>query len=107
MKSIIFLLLFMGITFMIVGYVKSNVTCPAPQIQYRFIPRTILDEQTNPEPVLATFASMFEKPSPWDIANGLDWSYDLAYRNFQNTVNNQVTGTTTMDSSSPSAPVGL
>jgi hypothetical protein len=89
MKSIVFLLLFIGITFMIIGYVKSNAYCPPPQIQYRYIPRTILDDQINPQPVMAVFADMFDKPTPWDIANGLDWSYDLAYKNFQRTLYNE------------------
>jgi hypothetical protein len=104
MKSIIFLCLFIGLTFMIIGYVKTNATCPPPQIQYRYIPRTILDEQMNPEPVMSVFANMFEKPSPWDIANGLDWTYDMAYKNFQNTLNNEMSGVPALNSSSPSVP---
>jgi len=88
MKSIVFLLLFIGITFLIVGYVKTNSFCPPPQIQYRYIPKTILDEQNNPEPVMAVFSEMFNKPDPWEIQNGLDWSYDLVYSNFEKALKN-------------------
>ena len=34
MKSLVLLLLLIGITFMIMGYVKTNQQCPPPIIKY-------------------------------------------------------------------------
>ena len=65
MKSLVLLLLLIGITFMIIGYVKTNQQCPPPIIKYRYIPRTFKNEQENPIPLYSIFGSMFTNSSPW------------------------------------------
>lgn len=65
MKSLVLLLLLIGITFMIMGYVKTNQQCPPPIIKYRYIPRTFKNEQENPTPLFSIFGSMFTNSSPW------------------------------------------
>lgn len=65
MKSLVFLLLIIGIIFIAVGYIRSNQKCPPRQIEYRYLPKTFIDEQNNRTPVLSIFGSMFSKASPW------------------------------------------
>ena len=48
MKSIIILLIMVGIIFIAVGYVKANQMCPPPVIQYRYYPKTFEQEQEEP-----------------------------------------------------------
>jgi hypothetical protein len=66
MKSIILLLVFIGIIFLTVGYVKNNLQCPPPQIEYRYIQKSFEDEQDTEMPLLSNIGmySMFEKESP-------------------------------------------
>ena len=65
MKSIIILLIMMGVIFITVGYIKTNQMCPPPIVQYRYYPRSFEEEQTNPIPVSAIFGKMFKERSPW------------------------------------------
>lgn len=65
MKSLVLLLLLIGITFMIMGYVKTNQQCPPPIIKYRYIPKTFKNEQENPTPLYSIFGTMFTNSSPW------------------------------------------
>ena len=50
MKSIIFLIMIIGILCIGFGYFKSNQQCPPPIIQYRYIPRTFEQSQSIEEP---------------------------------------------------------
>jgi hypothetical protein len=67
MKSIVLLLAIIGIILVAVGYVKSNLQCPPPRIEYRYIPKTFDDEQSVHTPVMsmAGMNSMFEDDSAW------------------------------------------
>jgi hypothetical protein len=67
MKSIVLLLAIIGIILVAVGYVKSNLQCPPPRIEYRYIPKTFEDEQDVHTPVLSMSGmnSMFEDDSAW------------------------------------------
>lgn len=65
MKSLVFLLLIIGIIFIAVGYIRSNQKCPPRLIEYRYIPKTFTDEQNSQTPVLSIFNTMFTKSSPW------------------------------------------
>ena len=67
MKSIIILLAMAGIIMVCVGYVKSNLQCPPPRIEYRYISKTFEDEQNVNTPILsiAGMNSMFENDTPW------------------------------------------
>ena len=71
MKSIILLLVIIGIIFIAVGYIKSNQSCPPPIVQYRYYPRTFEEEETNPVPVSAIFGKMFNNADAWEDRNGL------------------------------------
>lgn len=76
MKSLVFLLLIIGIIFIAVGYIRSNQKCPPRQIEYRYLPKTFIDEQNNRTPVLSIFGSMFSKSSPWQDYVGYTSNFD-------------------------------
>jgi len=76
MKSLVFLLLIIGIIFIAVGYIRSNQKCPPRQIEYRYLPKTFIDEQNNSTPVLSIFGSMFSKASPWQDYIGYTSNFD-------------------------------
>jgi hypothetical protein len=67
MKAVVLILALIGIILISVGYVKSNLQCPPPKIEYRYIPKTFDDEQDVHTPVLSIggMYSMFENDSPW------------------------------------------
>ena len=62
---LIILILFIGILFTSIGYTKSLYSCPAPIVEYRYVPRTFQEEQNNPTNVSDSFQTMFDKSSPW------------------------------------------
>jgi hypothetical protein len=39
--------------------------CPKPQIEYRFVPRTLREELENPAKVSDIFTKMFNDPTPF------------------------------------------
>lgn len=67
MKSIILILALIGIILLATGYVKSNLQCPPPKIEYRYIEKNFEDEQNVHTPLLSLSGvySMFENDSPW------------------------------------------
>jgi hypothetical protein len=67
MKSIVLVLAMVGIILIAVGYVKSNLQCPPPTIQYRYISKTFDDEQNYNQPLtsISSINSMFNDDSPW------------------------------------------
>lgn len=77
MKSIILLLAIMGILFIGVGYVKSNLQCGPDKIQYRYIPRSFENEQTISQPLISTSSmyDMFNKVDSWSNVNGYAAGY--------------------------------
>lgn len=74
MHPILVLMLFVAYALIVHGIYDDKLRTAALQsrVEYRFLPRTLLDEQlggtTN---LLGDFKSMFEGPvaSPWDYAN--------------------------------------
>ena len=80
MKSIILVLAMVGIILIAVGYVKSNLQCPPPKIEYRYIPKTFADEQDVHTPIMSMSGmnSMFEDDTPW-IQNRSYASSDVKY----------------------------
>ena len=67
MKSIILVLALIGIILIAVGYVKSNLQCPPPKIEYRYIEKSFEDGQDLNTPILSVngMYSMFEDDTPW------------------------------------------
>ena len=65
MNFVLLTILFIGFTFIIVGYIKSKQDCPPPQIEYRYVPRTFREEQEDPTPITEIFEKMFLEPTNW------------------------------------------
>tara|TARA_B100001964_G_scaffold97783_1_gene109374 strand:+ start:111 stop:329 length:219 start_codon:yes stop_codon:yes gene_type:complete len=64
MKSIVLLLLVIGIVMISTGYQKSlyqNMENLKTVVEYRFIPRSIYEEQIQPINIQQSFKDMFEK----------------------------------------------
>ena len=64
MNLFLFALLFIGLVFIVVGYIKANRQCPPKRIEYRYVPRNFVEEQLEPTSVTDTFAKMFFENSP-------------------------------------------
>ena len=65
MKSIIIILLCIGVIMVVTGYNKSFHQSKEPKIEYRYVPRTFFEEQIKPTNVKQTFSSMFNSKSPF------------------------------------------
>lgn len=65
MNSVLFALLFVGFVFIVVGFIRSQRHCPPAKVEYRFVPRTFIEDQENPVPVTDIFAKMFFESTPW------------------------------------------
>ena len=65
MRSTIFVLLFVGVLLMVAGFIKSQRHCPPAKVEYRFVPRTFIEDQESPVPVTDIFAKMFFESSPF------------------------------------------
>jgi hypothetical protein len=64
-KSLIIILIFIGILCVTISIVKHEQQCPQNQIIYKYIPRTFDEEQDEPVYVSDIFATMFSQQSPW------------------------------------------
>ena len=65
MKGIMILMLYVGITMIIVGYMKNYQKCDEPKIEYRYVPRTFFEEQIAPTDLKKSFSGMFNDQSTW------------------------------------------
>jgi len=63
-RQLIYIILFAGTVFIVIGYAASKRTCPPPVIEYRYIPRTFTEEQENPVSLEDIYAKMFRENSP-------------------------------------------
>ena len=59
-------LFFIGIIMSVVGYYRANTSCPIQKIKYKFIPKTLEEEQADLTSVSATFKGMFTRSAPKD-----------------------------------------
>jgi len=67
MKAIAIFLLFIGMFLVVQGYYTKKTTCPPPEVQVKYIPRSLYDEQLSDDPssmVSTQFKSMFEDIDP-------------------------------------------
>ncbi len=68
MKSIILLFIFIGV--LLVIWNRSNRNCPPNRVEYRYIPKSFLDEQMQSLPLLSLYGKMFTGESPWSVSVG-------------------------------------
>jgi len=64
MRLLIVSLFFIGIIMSVVGYYQANSSCPIQKIKYKFIPKTLEEEQAVQTSVYSIFKDMFTKQSP-------------------------------------------
>ena len=65
MNLFLVLLLFVALVLMVIGYIKAAHQCPPRRVEYRYVPRTFIEEQEDPTPVSDIFASMFYESTPF------------------------------------------
>ena len=70
MKSLVFLFMLIGFVFVVIGFVKTNQSCPPPIVQFRYIPKTFNEEQNIHQPLISIYGNMFRDPSPWETTMG-------------------------------------
>jgi len=70
MRSIFILFVLVGMCILAVGYVKSNVTCPPPVMDFKYLDRTFEEQQNMPVPLTTIMGGMFEGPDAWIQTNG-------------------------------------
>lgn len=63
-KSILMVLLFVGLLFVATSYAKMTSPCTRTKYIYKYIPRTFREEQESPVSVSELFGDLFAKPSP-------------------------------------------
>ena len=73
MRSIVLFFTFIGVIFITIGYVKTNMKCPPPVVQFKYIPKTFEEEQNTSFPITNIFGKMFKEDSPW-IDSTLNYS---------------------------------
>lgn len=66
-KAILLVIIFIGILFVVIDVIRvySGLIEQKQKIEYRYIPRTFEEEQTDPVYVSEIFETMFSQPSPW------------------------------------------
>ena len=71
MKLLVIVLLVVGVTLVLNGYYRSTMACPPARIVYKYIPRTLAEEELNPVKVTDVFQTMFQsetaQPGPLGI----------------------------------------
>ena len=69
-KAIILIIIFFGILLVAIEVVRIQVGLQEkkPEIEYRYIPRTFEEEQSDPVYVSEIFETMFSQPSPWILS---------------------------------------
>jgi len=65
LKSISFFLLFAGIVLVSIGYIQQEKLNVPPRVEFRYIPRSFQEEQSQNPPLLGTFSKMFSDRGPW------------------------------------------
>jgi hypothetical protein len=65
MRLTLFVLLFAGVALVLIGFIRTQKYCPPPKIEYRWVPRSFVEEQQSPVPVTDIFASMFYESTPF------------------------------------------
>ncbi len=64
-KTLILIIIFIGIILLVVGLLKGSEKCPEQKIIYKYLPRTFNEEQESPIYVSDIFKTMFSQPDTW------------------------------------------
>ena len=71
MKSLTLILFSLAVVFLTIGYMELKINEKQKQkiIEYRFIPRSLLDDQVNPVNLETSFIDMFKRQNPFLYQN--------------------------------------
>ena len=72
MKTAFFLLFFIGWTMIVIGYVQSYKQCPPNEVEYRYIPRRLLDDQLSADNKFGSLNWDIEDKSKSDVSSIFD-----------------------------------
>lgn len=64
-KIALLIILFIGMVLIVINIIQYEQKCPAKEIEYRYIPRTLAEEEAEPVYVSDIFKTMFSQQSPW------------------------------------------
>ena len=59
------IILLVGMALLLVGWATSKRNCPPSRVEYRYVPRTFVEEQNEPVPMEDIFGKMFREAQPW------------------------------------------
>ena len=62
MGVLVIVLFFIGIILALVGYYQNNQNCPIQKTKYKFLPRTVEEDQAYNTSVYEIFQGMFTQP---------------------------------------------
>lgn len=65
MNVLLLIFILVGFVFIVIGFVKAHRNCPPQKVEYRFVPRSFVEEQESPVPVTDIFAKMFYESTPF------------------------------------------
>lgn len=84
MKTILLLLMILGMILIVQSYSSQFQRCPLPQIEYRYIPRSFYDEQMNSVSVKSLYSDMFNEAETWSQypLNRLDLQQGVPTENY-------------------------
>ena len=72
MQPLVVLLLFAGMALVMHGIYEEKLRAAERnvRVEYRFLPRTLYEEQMESTDLLGRYGTMFDRASPWDERNG-------------------------------------
>jgi hypothetical protein len=83
MKTILLLIFITGLILIIIQFVLLKQKCPRQTIIYRYIPRTLEEEQNEQAYPSEIFRAMFTQKTPWiGEINDIDLNRKEAVNNF-------------------------
>lgn len=63
--TIMMIIFIIGLLLIMVDVIKTYNQCPPEKVTYKYIPRTLREEQENPVPLHDIFYTMFNNPTTW------------------------------------------
>jgi len=64
-RKLLLIIIIISVILIVFEYGRSSVQCKKDTSTYKYIPRTLQEEQEEPFKVYDIFRTMFLQPSPW------------------------------------------
>ena len=65
MNILLLTLMFIALILIVIGYIKATFHCAPRKTEYRYVPRSFVEDQKEPVPVTDIFAKMFYEATPF------------------------------------------